>query len=464
MNEQLETAEKEIQAQRKELERAAITMEKDRGKFKRDKDEYQKRHLEEVKVLQNKHEQSMREQQTKYEATVSEYRTQLTEEENRRKQEGGNWDEREQEMRVTVSKLEDERAILMQQISTLTNQQSSLGLRCESLQQAADHSMEREREAQEQLDSALSLHASQITQRMERESNLERTIQELNAALVTSNGKVTPCGDIPTNSVLNTDISSMEARINTLEIDLQNEKNKVNRLIEQNKILSKEKTEESNTVHRIEIQKNREVSELKLQIEKLETQRRRESRVSIAETNDSTSVTPDDQIKVDLQLKRLQLEVISMREHHNSETSAMRSRLTAAIEKSKQLEIELDKRSSTDDKDRGNMNFYPTRRVYKPASIRDALLLSSSEGGISEVVDAIDSLSVQIGKFLRKNPFARLFFICYLVIMHLWIFILLMYHVHSVSSDIQTTEVQAHSPHVINRQSIERVIDGGAHN
>ena len=66
----------------------------------------------------------------------------------------------------------------------MQGQQAALGSRLESLTQAADNAMDREREAEDRLDAALTQHARQISHRQARESELERTIQELNAALV----------------------------------------------------------------------------------------------------------------------------------------------------------------------------------------------------------------------------------------------------------------------------------------
>lgn len=58
--------------------------------------------------------------------------------------------------------------MLVSQISTLQAQQAALGSRLESLTQAADNAMGRERDAEDRLDSALTQHARQITQRQVR--------------------------------------------------------------------------------------------------------------------------------------------------------------------------------------------------------------------------------------------------------------------------------------------------------
>mmetsp|Transcript_16306 Transcript_16306/g.16291 ORF Transcript_16306/g.16291 Transcript_16306/m.16291 type:complete len:165 (+) Transcript_16306:384-878(+) len=150
-------------------------MEKDRVRQKVEKDASQKRQAQEITLLRTQNGKSLKEQQERYEEQLERNRKKLSEEEKRRKQEGGNWDkemshaiDREQEMRIAVSRLEDEKLILLQQISTLQGQQTALGLRLESLTQAADNSMEREREAEDRLDVALNQHTRQISQRQVR--------------------------------------------------------------------------------------------------------------------------------------------------------------------------------------------------------------------------------------------------------------------------------------------------------
>jgi flavin-binding protein dodecin len=59
----------------------------------------------------------------------------------------------------------DEKSVFLSQISTLQGQQAALGSRLESLTEAADNAMAREREAEDRLDSTLNQHARQISQR-----------------------------------------------------------------------------------------------------------------------------------------------------------------------------------------------------------------------------------------------------------------------------------------------------------
>jgi hypothetical protein len=182
LNEQLEAAENELQAQRKELERAAERMEKDRLRSKQEKESSQKQHAQEISLLRSQHEKTLKEQQARFEEQLDGYRQKLSEAENRRRQEGGNWTkemsqaiEEQEFMRHKVGALEEEKAVLLSQISTLQGQQTALGSRLESLTQAADNAMERERDAEDRLDALLNQHARQISQRQVSFSEYEST-------------------------------------------------------------------------------------------------------------------------------------------------------------------------------------------------------------------------------------------------------------------------------------------------
>ena len=175
LNDQLESAESELQAQRKELERAAERIEKDRLKNEREKGESLKRSSEEILSLKTQHAESLKDQQTRFEEQLERYRKKLSDEEKRRKEEGGDWDkemsnaiDRERIMRQALNSLEDEKAMMLSQISTLQAQQTALGSRLESLSEAADNAMQRERDAENRLDDTLNQHARQIHHRQVR--------------------------------------------------------------------------------------------------------------------------------------------------------------------------------------------------------------------------------------------------------------------------------------------------------
>lgn len=113
LNENLEQAENEIAALRDELGRAAERMEKDRGRAKEQKEVAQKIHLDELDVQRKQHEQALKDQKIRFEGQLQSYKSKLSEMENQRKQEGGDWNkeiaqafQREQEMSNRAAFLE----------------------------------------------------------------------------------------------------------------------------------------------------------------------------------------------------------------------------------------------------------------------------------------------------------------------------------------------------------------------
>lgn len=113
LNSQLENAEAEINAQRNELERAAERMEKDRIRNKEEREKEKARHAEEMKQMKQQHETSLAEHKKRFEQQLEDARQHLRQVEERRMQEGGDWNkelanalEREKEMVRRVASLE----------------------------------------------------------------------------------------------------------------------------------------------------------------------------------------------------------------------------------------------------------------------------------------------------------------------------------------------------------------------
>lgn len=487
LNDQLESAESELQAQRKELERAAERMEKDRIRHEKEKEASQIRKTEEITLLKTQHEKSLNDQQARFEEQLERFRTKLSEEERRRKQEGGDWDkeisdaiDREHIMRRNLNLLEDEKRILLSQISTLQGQQTALGSRLESLSEAADNAIQRERDAENRLDNVLNQHARQISHRQARESQLERTIQDLNAALVESRGN--PQSTIPSGLSGDGDFdhalrgnNHLEARISALESDLETasshlaiEKERSETLQIQLRSFSNETTQEATIIHAKEIQYDRQIADMSITISELEAKLRNYEKLS-PDSSGLQANSLNDQ-KLPHQIKFLSEEVVRLRNKIGSLTSeslTMKSRLKTAVERSNKLEDELQiaKMSSNCDEITHGRNTAPggRRRTYnstKSDSIRTAMLLNSLNGErteqIGEVVDQIDSFAASTGKYLRRNPIARAGFIFYLILIHLWTFVLLFLHAHSFHAVPERGFVSdgayPHGPHAVMQQ------------
>lgn len=51
---------------------------------------------------------------------------------------------------------------------------------------------------------------------------------------------------------------------------------------------------------------------------------------------------------------------------------------------------------------------------------------------VAKAVDVVDRFTLQTGWQLSRNPMARLLFLCYLLLLHLWAFFILAFHTHSL--------------------------------
>lgn len=459
LNKQLEHAETELEAQRIELERAAERMEKDRARFKEDREKEKARHAEEMKAIKAQNEKTLKELKQRSDKQIEDVRKHLRDVEDRRMQEGGDWNkelveavQREQEMAQKLAMIEDEKSTLLSQISILQDQQLALGNRIESLTQTSDNAMERERESDARLDEALNLHARQIAQRQARESELERTVAELGAALVAERSKrpssINGTKSLSSNDNQNSAIMS-NARLESMQQDLESLTSQLNFEKERNEALqnelrdvSNERTDEATTNHSRQIKYDRHVAELTNKIARLES----DLRVARAVGQNSQSSQSDYDAK---HLRELSEEVLIQREklaNCTSGISTLKSRLKVANERVRNAEAALENAESrstdSDFRDiekapfsgsdgmrrRGGNGHKRSSRANEGQSIRAALHLDAVRSNhteqIGKALDNVDSFLTSSGKFLRYNALARLIFIAYLLTLHIWTFIL----------------------------------------
>lgn len=227
--------------------------------------------------------------------------------------------------------------------------------------------------------------------------------------------------------------------------------------------MSKESTQEASVVHAKQAQYERKVAELELTITKLQ----RELSQREAPGDNTESLPSDDELSN--QVKVLSEELMRLREKvsfQSSESLTLKSRLQTAIARAEKAEEELVSASANgnglyDSMEKGTR---PRRRKganSQSGSIRTAMNLNPGNGEraeqIGKVVDVVDSFAVTTGKYLRKNPFARAGFIFYLLLMHLWTFVLLFFHAHGFEvehADFGAGGGLSHGPHALMQSSI----------
>ena len=518
LNKHLEHAETELKAQREELERAAERLEKDRIRHKDDREKEKTRHAEELKGIQTQNDKTMKELKQRLDKQIEELRKQLRDGEERRMQEGGDWNkelvdavQREQEMAQKYALLEDEKATLLSQISILHDQQEALGNRIESLSQTADNAMDRERESETRLDEALNLHARQIAQRQGRESDLERTVAELGAALVaarsnntttttTSNGG--SLSKVDFSSSVSSNVATPEAQVQSLQQDLESmvaqlnfEKQRSDTLQKELRDVSRERTEETSVYHARQIKDDRKIAELSHTIARLESEQQQQQQrgiggIGTANTIDGKGHTLTEQREDMEHMRHLSEEVLRQREkiaNSNSEISALKSRLKVANGRIQVAESTLESYKNRDDGDWRDIEQAPmsgdggmrrrgggtsgsgssgkwlssSRRMKQEESMRAALHLdavrSKSSEQIGKALDGVDAFLVSSGRFLRHNALARLLFIAYLLLFHIWTFVLIFIHTNgyeTIHGDFGAGIGIANGPHALMQEGM----------
>ena len=438
LNEQLEAADKEIEAQRRELDGVAVRLENDERKRREQQEAERARHAQELRQQKERNERVLAEQKGHLESRVEALRKQLALAQLQLQQEGGERNKelydaatREQDMKDKIASLEDERDTLLAQIATLQSQQTTLASRLESLTQTADSALAREREAEERLDDALSLHARQVSQRQARETALEKTVAELGAALVAERSK--PKGSATSISAgggernssgdqVAGDMTAQQHQHNQEETDslraqLEQEREQNEILRNELRSISTERSEEATAAHTRQHRHNQEVSDLSQQIAKLKAELKARTNESSARNNLHATEAASQDAK---QVQSLSEEVMRQRDKLSdchSEIATLRTRLHGALNRATVAEAAAE----ADDPERGLLKHRRggrngRRKAEAGPSMRTALLQGSSSISdgttqrIGKSLDAVDEFVSKSGKVLRSNPIARLFF------------------------------------------------------
>jgi chromosome segregation ATPase len=228
----------------------------------------------------------------------------------------------------------------LDQISTLQEQQDRVQSRLDSISHTADNAMMREREAEDKLDMALTMHARQLAQRQAREAELERTIAELSSSLATSSSAGNAEGDSAAGAgnvnALEAQIYSLEEDLETCKTSLESERQRVLIMQQELRDMSKERTLEVTAARSKQYQFDRQIAEMSLQMSKLQSSLREAQRGSIASLEKSSgNVDPSTHIK------ELTQELVRNQEKMGqltSELSTLRNRLQVATARAAKAE------------------------------------------------------------------------------------------------------------------------------
>jgi len=474
LNAELDSTERELQAQRTELERAAARMEKDRQRYKEEKDRTELSHKENLKAIADEHKDSVQAMIDAHAKQIHDMKDRVERAEEARMREGGDMSaelaeatERERDTLKKAIVLEEEKSSIVSQVSSLKTQIVGLESRIELIQQAAQSAIDQERDADDRLDAALSLHARQLSQRQARETELERTVADLGAALVASraceaallkNGGGKAWGNDNAIAELRDKLLSAKDEVEMLSNQLMIERQKAETLQRELQDVTDEQIQDTAAALARENEYEHRVSDLMSTISTLQLKQNFSRHSSSGNVGESSSETNAITQKLQKEVSSLSEDLIRQSaklQHSSTEVQTLRNRLQSALsraeiaEKAAQaqvFDIESNQHSNSMRQRNG------TRGRNKVASIKAAFKLETGQGEVREsigkVVDTIDIVAVNLGSYFRSDPFARAFFLLYLMILHLWAFFLVIVHAHGTlepSSDVGPEQLLKHS-------------------
>jgi hypothetical protein len=467
---QLEATNSEIHAQVEELRRAGERMEKDRKLAQDEREELLDEQDDEIEQLKALHTTEVNDLKSSYGQQITELTNRLQVEETLRMQEDGDWTKeledavgRERDALKKLSEINMEKFKVESSASKLTTQQTALQTKLASALQSVKEAAEREREAEDKLDAALSLHARQLTQRQTREAELETTIFEIGSALTVAQQKrqrqlVQPLVNTENGDSYKDKFEAAEDEAETLKVQLNFETQRREALQQELNDISKERSEEISSAQARQQQHDRKVAGLESTIARSKKSLQ-ELKTGNSTTMTSTSDGQTTRLTSELAESKQEVARLSdqllrhqrLAETSKSEILALKGRLQSATARAEEAEKSLvSAQSSSDYPTRrtfdveGGGGVYPnpmapTRRRVKVRtasagrSIRSALNIGPGRTNyvIEQVVvtiDALDKWMVDTGGFMRHEPFARLGFLVYLMTLHLWTFALVVFH------------------------------------
>lgn len=482
LNADLDSAERELEAQRTELERAAARIEKDRQRYKEEKDRLELGHKEDLKSVVGEHKASITAMAAAHAKQISDMEERIERAEEARAREGGDMSaeladatERERDTLKKVISLEEDNSTLTSHVSSLQTQIFGLESRIESLHQTAESSSEQEREADDRLDAALSVHARQLSQRQAREAELERTIADLGAALVVARQRET---QLLNNGVqksennsgsgiseLKDKLLSAKDEVEMLNAQLMMERQKSETFQQELEDVTNEQAHETSAALESQKQYDARVADLNATITRLQLKQhsfKQSSNVDESEDgSESSNATAD---KLQKQVAALSEDLIRQRaklQNSSTEVQTLHNRLKSALSRAeiaeKAAQVQSPQNMDVYDVERGPgsnhiRQKFGVRARRNVTSISSALKLdtgrSETREGIGKIVDSIDTSAIAAGSFFRSDPIARAFFLLYLLILHLWAFCLVIFHAHGSlepASNIGPEELLKHS-------------------
>lgn len=432
LNEQLEAADKELDAQRKELIQAAESLETNRKQSSAAIAEMKSKHAAFVKDMEQQHSAALVALKQQHVQQQDDLRQELLLMNNQNQEHTGSLGKRLEQLEDDNSKLTIERNDLLGQRRRLQAQYEDLSVTIDDLQNRTDQYSIKEMEYEDTMEKQR-VQIEQLTKQRNRDVQaLEEQLAALNMALASAKKTATiipssreTASNDGNDAGLAADCEYWKGEHAVLQALLEQEREQLNASRQD---LLKLHDEKHTEVEELKRENAAVVVELRERIESLENQ----------------SMESKKSADIEYQHRNLSNQILRQQEQlsqANVEMAALRTRLSAALNRATVAEAAAD-----DFREPIRLTAFPRRRKAQTVTLKQAL------GGGGQSVDFLDSFLAVTSKILRSNPYARLGFVLYLAILHLWTFALLVFHAHASTSAIDPS----HGPQSLLQASLRK--------
>jgi DNA repair exonuclease SbcCD ATPase subunit len=489
LKERLERAEAEVRAQHDELMAAAESMAEERESWKEEKEEYAADREEELDALRRQHRDQIAQLRASHQVQIRTLQDELNDQRAEYRRQGGDLSSEvskavEEKTRAVeqAKEMKAKHDALQQRFEELAQRHESLRDQCAALEQSAELARQAERRSDERLDASLEQYKHQLSLRQARETELERTVAELGAALSNAAATAAQQATVPVEHPHSADsLSSHEYPSESLhEIkakhavaveELESTRSELRVALLRCEALqrdvqdmSTERDAEAAMSQERQRKHDERMAELAAQVQRL--QRGAMAPASGVSNGQPvmTGDTPSDAHRLQQAVQELReskrqvsefsdqlIRLQGIAESSKAEVLALKGRLHAANARADSAEVALASASTSsyDVEGGGDASASKTRRRIKgglralggglarpnhlaPRSIRAALGIRAVHGSALEqvalTVDALDNWMMDTGSILKAEPLARVALAVYLTILHCWCFALVFFH------------------------------------
>jgi hypothetical protein len=468
---QLKQTQDELQAQQDELLQAAQDIQDERDSLKEERLEFLQDQHDDRQEWQTQHEETLRKQTMQYlqqiqdlQATIQQLQVDAQESKNTANQTLQATLAREQAL---LKKLEQVEALQNTGTRDLENSQNSIQQLQERVAEQLrlrQQSEERERALESKLDQILEQHQHQASQRQARETELEQTIHQLGAALTRQQQQQQQTAESTSGGEETSESSNWKDKYERVKEEMDTMQTQFQLSEQRSKALEKElldvhqeRSMELTQTQERQQQQDAVVTELTARLNRTEVAlREHKASTSTAATSaggGGAQTTDGTLQRVMREAEHAKQQVSSLSdqlirqqglyESTRSEVLALKGRLQAATARADAAELQL-----VSELEHGNEGPYgPTpsklrRRVkggnrygrgYVGRTMRAALGWRIAHPGswqeqVARTVDAFDSWLLDTGDVLKSEPLARVAFVGYLTLLHIWCLALVSFH------------------------------------